>query len=167
VGLPIRVLIRDEHHPLAWTVTPSGGVSGDWSDDPPSSTTYVGQGGATSMLSYECEHFTVSMGNQFTAFGTVDKSGAYKFAPDVDQQVLKNGLKVSVPFGRRWVVELYGIHTEFLQKFIMDRYFTVGGSVGYHLPKMKRGGYVKAGVYTDLGEGFRAAHFQLGTGWKF
>jgi hypothetical protein len=167
VGLPIRALIRDDKHPLAWTITPSAGATGDYADDPPSSTTYTGQGGITSMLSYENDHFTVSMGNQITAYTSLEKSGAYKFAGDVDQQIVKNGLKVSVPFGRRWVVEVYGIHTEFLQKFFMDRYFTVGGSVGYHLPSMKRGGYVKAGAYTDLGEGFRAAHFQFGTGWKF
>lgn len=167
LGVPVKVIKRSKEQPLSWTVTPHGGLSGDIADDAGDSHTLIGQGGVTSLLSYETEYFTVSLGNQITCYETLSKSGSYKFSADVDQQVLKNGLKLSIPFGHRWVLDVYGIHTEFLQKYFLDRYYTIGGAVGYHLSSMKKNGYLKAGIYADLGEHYRAAHLQFGTAWKF
>lgn len=168
VGVPIKVLKREKGEAWNWVVTPGLGGSGAFADDPPSSQNILVQGGLTSLLSYQGSCFTLSMGNQISAYHTVNKTGAYDFTTDIDQQILRNGLKLSVPFGGRWVAEAYGIHTQFLEPGYLDYYYTFGGSLGYHMSGSKKNSYVKIGAYGELGDqGYRAAHLHVGTGWKF
>ncbi len=167
VGLPIKVIKKTKDLPFAWTITPHGGAGGYFADDTGNSHTFVGHGGLTSMVGYENRHFSISMANQITCYETISRSGSYDFTDAVHQEILKNGLKVSVPFGRRWVADAYGIHTRFLENAFMQEYVTVGASVGYHRPSMKKGSYLKIGTYTELGKTYQSIHFQFGTGWKF
>lgn len=167
LGLRIKVIKKSKDQPFAWMLTPHGGGGGFFADDTGNSHTYVGHGGLTSMFGYENPHFTLSMANQITAYSTISRSGSYKFTERVDQEVLKNGLKISVPFAHRWVADAYGIHTRFLENAFMQEYVTVGASLGYHRASMKKGSYLKIGTYTELGKSFQSIHFQFGTGWKF
>lgn len=167
IGLPIKVIMKTKEMPFCWTITPHGGAGGYFADDTGSSHTFIGHGGLTSMLGYQNAHFAISMANQITFFETASRSGSYNFTDAVDQKVLKNGLKVSVPFCESWVADVYGIETEFLENTFLDRYVTVGASVGYHRASMKKGSYIKIGTYTELAKSFQSIHFQFGTGWKF
>jgi hypothetical protein len=92
---------------------------------------------------------------------------------NIDQQILKNGLRVSVPFCRNWLFEGYGICTNFLQSAAVSTYFTVGAEVGYHFVLREADkaidlGYLKLGLYSDIGnKSYSSAHIQIGSGWKF
>lgn len=167
VGVPIKVIKKIKESPFSWTVTPHAGAGGYYADDGEDSTTYVGHGGITSMLGFQNQRLAVSLANQITFYETIDRSGLYDFTRDINQKIWKNGLKISVPFAQRWVVDVYGIHTEFLENAFLDRYFTLGTSVGYHLARMKKGSYAKLGTYTELAHGYQSIHLQFGTGWKF
>ena len=167
VGVPIKVFKKTKELPLAWTVTPHAGAGVYFADDAGNSHTYIGHGGVTSMLGYENSHFTLSMANQITFFETISRSGSYSLTKAIHQEVLQNGLKLSAPFGRRWVGDIYAIDTEFLETAYLHRYVTIGASVGYHMARMKKGSYIKVGTYTELGSGYRSIHFQFGTAWKF
>ena len=167
IGLPVKVIKKTKELPLAWTVTPYGGAGGYYADDGNSSSTYVGHGGVTSMLGYETSRFSVSMANQITCYETMSRYGMYRGTPKVNQKIVKNGLKVSVPFCECWVVDVYGIRTDFLEHSYVPGYETVGASIGYHRASMKKGAYIKIGTYTDFGSNYQSIHFQFGTGWKF
>jgi hypothetical protein len=54
----------------------------------------------------------------------------------------------------------------------LDQYVTVGGEIGYRLlgkadAPNKKGGYIKFGLYADVGDNYTSAHAQFGSGWKF
>ncbi len=167
VGVPIKVIKKIKGSPFSWTITPHAGAGGYYADDGAESTTYVGHGGLTSMLGFQNERVTVSLANQITFYETINQSGMYDFTPEISQKIWKNGLKISVPFAHRWIADAYGIHTEFLENAFLDRYFTLGASVGYHLASMKKGSYLKLGTYTELAHSYQSIHLQFGTGWKF
>ena len=64
------------------------------------------------------------------------------------------------------------MHTKFLTSAAVDQYATIGGEIGYRFlgkadAPNKKGGYMKIGLYADLGENYTSAHAQIGTGWKF
>jgi hypothetical protein len=117
---------------------------------------------------------TLTMGNYIGIFEGVDVSlGNYSLDSNIDQQILKNGLRVSLPFAHNWLVEAYGICTNFLQSAAVSTYFTVGAELGYHFI-YRRGedavdlGYLKLGLYVDIGnKSYQSGHIQIGSGWKF
>lgn len=172
LGLPIKVVPRAKGSPWHWQLTPFGGASASGSQDFVAGGLLV-NGGANSMLAYDFGRCTLSMGNHFSLYEGVPLTiDTYTFDPGVSQQILKNGLKLDVPLGRRWVFDVYGIHTKFLASAAIDQYVTVGGEIGYRLlgkadAAKKKSGYLKFGVYAELGKNFTSAHAQFGTGWKF
>lgn len=96
------------------------------------------------------------MGNYVGIFEGIDVSVSdYNLDSNIDQQVLKNGLRASIPFCQNWLVEVYGICTNFLQSAAVSTYFTIGAELGYHFI-YHRGedlvdlGYVKLGLYVTL-----------------
>ena len=172
LGFPIKVIPHAKDNPWYWQVTPSGGAVASGSEDLLAGG-LLAQAAFTSLLAYDFKHFTLSMGNHLSWFeGIPLEYGDIKFDPGISQQVIKNGVKASIPFGRRWVAELYGIHTKFLETAAVDQYFTVGGELGYRFlgkpnAGKKKNGYVKIGLYSHLSDKFTSANAQFGTGWKF
>ena len=171
LALPIKVIKATKENPWAWQLTPSGGGVGSASIDMASGG-ILAQGTLSSALSHDFGSFTLSMGNQFTMVEGVPVTiSGYKFDPQVSQQIVKNGLKLAVPFGRRWVGSLYAVRTDFLARAAIGDYYTIGGEIGYRFlgkpgGKKKRG-YVKLGLYSDIAENYTSPHIQFGSGWKF
>ena len=172
IGLPIKVIKRTKDRPWFWQVTPSGGVLGAGSEDLATGDLLT-QGGLTSLLEHRFKWLTLAMGNQVSWLeGVAMDIGDFQFDPGVSQQIVKNGLKASVPFGRRWIFELYGIHTKFLENASVDEYVTVGGDIGFRSSgkpgsARKKRGYVKAGIYSDVGNDYSSQVVRFGTGWRF
>ena len=158
--------------PLLWMVTPTFGAAVSGSPDMASGGLILGEG-LTNLLAYDFGKFTLSMGNHISFYQSVPVTiNGYEIDPDVDQQILKNGLRLSVPLGPQWVVEIYGIHTKFLQSAAVDSYFTVGGDLGFRFMHNQNSspitdGYLRLGFYSDLGSQYQSGHLQLGAGWKF
>jgi len=121
-------------------------------------------------LSYDFGRFGLTLGNQLTAMkGLSNHVGDYDIGDKVDQRILKNGLKVTVPFDHRWVGEVYGIHTAFLKDAAVDNYFTLGAQGGMRLfgDASGEGGVALLGIYGDVGDHYRSFSMRLGTGFRF
>lgn len=172
VGIPVKMIPRAKDNPWYWQLTPFGGANVSASKDLAAGG-LLANGGLNSLLAYDFGSFAVSMGNHFSVHeGVPITVSDYKFDPGVSQQVLKNGLKLDVPVGRRWIFDVYAVHTKFLTAAAVDQYITVGGEVGYRLlgkadAANKKGGYLKLGLYADVGDNYTSAHAQFGSGWKF
>ena len=172
VGIPVKVIPRAKDSPWYWQLTPFGGANATASKDLAAGG-LLANGGINSLLAYDFGAFTLSMGNHFSLYeGVPITVSGYKFDPGVSQQILKNGLKLDVPIGKRWIFDVYAVHTKFLTAAALDQYFTVGGEVGYRFlgkagAAKKSGGYMKLGLYADVGDNYTSAHAQIGTGWKF
>jgi hypothetical protein len=172
LSVPTKVILPSENQPWSWDVTPTFAfaVSG-------SKEMLAGRGlyaGAlTNVISYRSHGMTFTYGNYFSFFKGVTLSfGDYDFPSKVSQEIMKNGLRVSVPVQKRWLVEVYGIHTKFLEHAAVDSYFTIGADVGYQLTANRGGqeillGYLSLGFYTEIGNHYDSGHIRLGSGWKF
>lgn len=172
IGVPIKVIMKQKGNPWFWQVTPFGGGNVTGSKEIVTGGLIV-NGGIGSVVSYDFGRFELSMGNQFSQYESValDFDGV-KVDPGVAQKIVKNGLKVGVPFAKRWVVEAYAVHTKFLEAAGVDQYITTGGEIGYRFlgkpdAAKKKNGYMKLGLYTDIGNGYFSPHIQFGSGWKF
>jgi hypothetical protein len=170
IGMPIRAVVRTKENPLHWQITPSTGANVAGSEELASGGLLL-HGGLTSLLSYDFKHFSVSMGNHFSYHEGMELDlYGYSFDPGVQQEILKNGVRVSIPFAKRWVFDVYGIHTKFLESAAIDSYFTVGGEFGFRFSgrgAKKKSGYTKMGLYADMAENYTSAHLQFGSSWKF
>lgn len=172
VGVPVKVIPRAKDNPWYWQLTPFGGANATGSKDLAAGG-LLANGGLNSLLAYDFGRLTVSMGNHFSLHeGVPITVSGYKFDPGVSQQVIKNGIKLDVPVGKRWIFDVYGVHTKFLTAAAVDQYITVGGEIGYRLlgkndAPSKKGGYLKFGLYADVGDNYTSAHAQFGSGWKF
>ncbi len=172
IGVPIKVIPRTKESPWSWQLAPFGGANASASKDFLAGG-LVANGGLNSLVAYDFGKVTLSMGNHFSLHEGVPLTvDGYTFDPGVSQQILKNGLKLDIPFKRRWIVDFYAVHTKFLNDAALDQYYTVGGELGYRMlgkpgAGKKKNGYIKFGVYADIGKDYTSAHAQFGTGWKF
>ena len=182
VNVPIKVFmpidsessqaVRDstEESPLSWTLTPSIGIGGAGSADYAAGS-MIYMGGLTSMLGYDFNSFKLTMGNNVNILKSrsINVSG-YEVGGEVDQQILKNGLKLSIPFNGKWVAEVYGIHTAFLQSAAVDNYVTVGAQAGmrwYGDAVTGGAGLLLLGVGGDFGNDYKSFKVRLGSGFRF
>jgi hypothetical protein len=170
---PCKIIEPSDTQKWNWQLTPTVGFAGGGSQDMVAGGAMVA-GSLTSVLSRHIGNMTLTMGNYIGIFEGVDVSlGNYSLDSNIDQQILKNGLRVSLPFAHNWLVEAYGICTNFLQSAAVSTYFTVGAELGYHFI-YRRGedavdlGYLKLGLYVDIGnKSYQSGHIQIGSGWKF
>lgn len=129
VGVPVKVIPRAKDSPWYWQLTPFGGANVTASRDLAAGG-LLANGGVNSLLAHDFGPVTLSMGNHFSLYeGVPITVSGYKFDPGVSQQILKNGLKLDVPIGQRWIFDVYAVHTKFLTSAALDQYFTVGGEV--------------------------------------
>ena len=173
LDFPWKIIEPSDTQKWEWQLMPTIGLAGGGSPNMVAGGAMIA-GSLTSVLSRRIGNVTLTMGNYVGIFEGVDVSiGNYSLDSNIDQQILKNGLRVSLPFARNWLVEAYGICTNFLQSAAVNTYFTVGAELGYHFI-YRRGqdevdlGYLKLGLYGDIGnKSYQSGHIQFGSGWKF
>lgn len=171
LALPIMVVGSTKEHktPWYWQVTPSGGTQATASMDLIAGG-MLNNVSLTSALEYNLgprwHNISISMGNQITAIESMKLTiSDYSFDPDVSTRILKNGLKVSMPFARRWLVDVYFIDTRFFgDPTYSDGYETVGAALGYRRAK---GAFFKVGTYANIAKDYTSANVHFGTGWQF
>jgi hypothetical protein len=165
LALPVKIILPGDNQPWSWQLTPSGGAIASASEDMLAGGA-IGQGGISSMLTYDFGKLSLTMGNFFGCFEGIPVAlNGYTFNPDVSQQITKNGLKISVPIKQHWIVEAYGIHTKFLQSAAVDQYFTVGAEIGWRSSSQKS--YWSIGFYSDIADNYTSTRAKIGTSWKF
>ncbi len=172
IGVPVKIILKKRGNPWFWQVTPFGGGNAVGSKEIVTGGLIV-NGGIGSVVSYDFGNFELSMGNQFGQYESIALNfDGVKVDPGVAQKIVKNGLKVGIPFAKRWVFEAYAVHTKFLEAAGVDQYLTTGAEIGYRFlgkpdAAKKKNGYMKLGLYTDIGSGYFSPHIQFGSGWKF
>ncbi len=165
LALPVKIILPGDDQPWSWQLTPSGGAIASASEDMLAGGA-IGQGGLSSMLTYDFGKFSLTMGNYFGWFEGIPVTlGGDTFNPDISQQIVKNGLKVSVPIKQHWVVEVYGIHTKFIESAAVDQYVTVGAEVGWRSSSTRS--YWSIGFYSDIADNYTSTRAKIGTSWKF
>lgn len=172
VGLPVKVFQPKEQKGLFWQLTPTFGGTGVASKELETGGVIV-NGGISSLASYDFGPVAVSVGNHISSYESTDaKFGGYRYETGISQRVIKNGLKVDVPIGQRWVVDVYTVHNKLSGSEVLDSYMTYGADLAFRVigdqKKAKGGmGQLSVGFRTDQGTGYRATNLQFGSGWKF
>ena len=172
VGLPVKVVQPKEQKGLFWQLTPTFGGTGVASKELETGGVIV-NGGISSLASYDFGPVALSVGNHISSYESTDaKFGGYRYETGISQRVIKNGLKVDVPIGQRWVVDVYTVHNKLSGSEVLDSYMTYGADLAFRVigdqKKAKGGiGQLSVGFRTDQGTGYRATNLQFGSGWKF
>lgn len=151
ISLPILLIEPQGDKSFSWLVTPEvmGAVAGSY--DLATGGTFIG-GGATSSLSYAFGGFVFTLADQLEYFhGFPFSFSDYKFETNLDQAVLKNGVKVTKFFGDALFVDAGITYTQFLQHADIGEYWSPSLSIG-----MRLGPYsgIRLGYLGDFGKGY-------------
>ena len=112
LNVPTKVILLSEDQPWSWDVTPTVAFAVSGSKEMLAGGGLFA-GALTNVVSYQWHDITFIYGNYFSFFQGVTLSYSdYEFASKVSQEIMKNGLRMSVPFEKRWLFEVYGIHTK-------------------------------------------------------
>jgi hypothetical protein len=130
LGLPIAVIPRNGDG-FAWQITPFMQGWGAISGDLVAGGVLIGGGGVSS-LSYQTGAFTFTLADQIGYSGGVGIDiNEFHFDTDVDQWILKNGVKVTyAPVGSPFFVDGGAAYTNFLHNTAVDGYVTPFVGVG-------------------------------------
>ena len=164
LGLPIWMVQRVAEQPWNWRLTPMVGFSLGGSED------LAGGGliwnvGLTSCEGVDLGKVTLDFVNQFSVYqsATVRYSG-YKFNPDVDQEILKNGVRLSGALAPRFRYDIFIVETNFMRTAAVQSFTTYGGSLCW-----LRGSRfnLTLGANIDEGSNFNAWSVGLASAWSF
>jgi autotransporter-associated beta strand protein len=167
LDLPVKVIVPSPNQPWSWIVTPTAAVALSGSRE------IIGGGALTNVFSYQWHGITATYGNYISFFeGDVLTTNDPKFPSGVSQQIMKNGLRFDIPFAKSWIIEAYGIYTQFFQSAIIGNYFTFGAELGHHFTWDVEGqhldlGYLSLGLYSEFGNHYSSGHAQIGSAWRF
>ena len=170
LDLPVKVIIPTADQPWSWILTPTAAVATSGSKE------IIGGGALTNVFSYQWHGITATYGNYISFFeGDVLTTNDPKFPSGVSQQIMKNGLRLDIPFAKSWILEAYGIYTQFFQPAAISSYWTIGAEIGHHFTWDIEGrhldlGYLSLGLYTEIGNQYNqyhSGHAQIGSGLAF
>lgn len=151
---------------FGWSITPFGGVSGRGSYDLANGG-LLGQGGVVNSIDYRVnKNLILTLGNQVTYMTSIPLAiDVIKLDSNLEQIILKNGIKAGVPFAKRWIWESYWIDTRFMQQQLLSDYYeTLGTSMAFRVTKRT---YAKLGVNYDFSDDYRAWNIGLSSAWAF
>lgn len=130
IALPIAILPPRGSPGLSWTVTPAGVLGAAGSLELAAGGTFAG-GGITSSLSYRIGATTFTLADHYSYFhGYPIRLGDYHFDTNLEQQVLKNGIKVTQSFGGAFFVDAGITYTSFLNRAAISYYWTPAAGLG-------------------------------------
>ena len=165
LGLPVRIMAMDKDQPMTWRLTPLLGISARGSADLAGGGV-IWMAGLNNSVDYRVSHkLIVCVVNQLTTHHGIDvKYASYNFNPNVDQLMLKNGVRFVTPFSERTTGDFFVIETNFLKEAAVKNFTTFGASVSYRItPKAN----LTLGVNYDTGSGYRSSSAGLSSAWKF
>ena len=151
VSLPVVVMPSGGNGTFSWLVTPTFSAAGAGSVDLASGGVFLG-GGITSALSCKLDGFVFTVANHYNYYhGFPITIGDYKFDTNLDQQVLKNGAKITRYFGEDLFLDGGITFTNFLQSAAVHQYWTPTAGLGLRLGPNAG---VRVGYAGDFGPGF-------------
>lgn len=145
LGLGIRPVVRDEGDTFGWQVTPFAGLHGIGTYDG-AAAGLLDQFGVANRFEFKLyDDALLVVASQFSFFDSVQfKIEDVEIDPEVEQQVLKNGLMVDVPLPSLKSVYVNGfvVDTRFLKDAAVDNYQTAGGGLSIRGSRMSLNLYV-------------------------
>ncbi|MFI5216625.1 MAG: hypothetical protein ACHQ3O_08770 [Candidatus Limnocylindria bacterium] len=154
LGLPITILRPDEGSSLYWAITPFVQSAAAASIDLAAGGLLLG-GGGVNTLALELGIFELTLANQLAYYGglPIDEIQGYDFDTQLDQLILKNGLKAGVHLGI-FYLDAGSAFTNFLTSdAAVDFYATPFVGVGLALGRWAN---LRVGYEADLGSGYTA-----------
>jgi hypothetical protein len=164
LDVPIAFIVPQEPDGLTWQLTPGALVAGSASIDMVAGGTFWGLG-ATNLLAYEYRGWSFSFATQFTHYESIELSvDDYDFDPDLSQDVLINGGRVTAPIGDNAYAYAGLAYTKFLEDAAVEDYYTPMIGVGYRTG----GGFdFRLGYEGDFGDGYEAHGVRVGLAMPF
>jgi hypothetical protein len=163
LGLGIRPIVRDEQSGIGWQITPFVGLHGMGSYDGAAGG-LLNQFGITSRLEFQLPAgILLIVANQFSHFNSLKfKIEDVQIDPQVEQDVLKNGLMVDFPLWSEKSLYANGffVDTRFLQEAAVNNYQTLGAGLSLRGDRLSLNGYVSrdfAGNYSSWNAGIGLA----------
>jgi hypothetical protein len=154
LGLPIAILRPDEGSSLFWAITPFVQSNAAASIDLAAGGLVIG-GGGVNTLALQLGIFEITLANQLAYYGglPIDEIQGYDFDTELDQLILKNGLKAGVHLGI-FYLDAGSAFTNFLTSdAAVDFYATPFVGVGLALGRWAN---LRLGYEADLGSGYTA-----------
>ena len=149
LGLPIAILRPDEVSQLYWAITPFVQSAAGASIDLAAGGLVIG-GGGVNTLALQLGMFELSLANQLAYYSglPIDDIQGYDFDTELDQLILKNGLKLGVHLGV-FYLDAGSAFTNFLTSdAAVDFYATPFVGVGLALGRWAN---LRLGYEADLG----------------
>lgn len=165
LAAPWRILLRSPTNPVAWRFTPVFGMQTRASFDAVAGGLSWHTGAVNTFDWHLTDRFFVSLVNQFTTHqGFPLNISGYTLDFDINQNILKNGVRFGARLGASTLLALYAVDTHFMNDAAVDEFYTLG--VSFDLMATGRIGF-GAGFETDLAEGYRASLARLQGSWKW
>lgn len=165
LGLPIVILRPDEGSPLYWAITPFVQSAAGVSIDLASGGLVIG-GGGVNALALQLGPFEITLANQLAYYSglPLENVKGYDFYTELDQLILKNGVKLGVHLGV-FYLDAGSAFTNFLTAdAAVDFYATPFAGVGLALGSCAN---LRLGYEADLGSGYTAHSGRLKLDFHF
>jgi hypothetical protein len=165
LAVPVRILIMDKDNPTNWRLSPLVGISARGSEDLAGGGV-IWMAGLNSSVDYRVSSkLIVCIVDQVTTHhGLTVKYASYKFDSNVDQDMLKNGLRFVTPLSQRTTGDVFVIETNYLKDAAVKNFTTVGASLAYRITSKND---VTLGANYDDGSDYRSWSVGLSSAWKF
>jgi hypothetical protein len=152
IGLPVLIVPSNGDRSLSWQVTPAFLVGGGGSVDLAAGGLFYG-GAATSSLSYRLYPFTVTLADEYGYFqGYPVHIGAYNYDTDVNQQIVKNGLKVTYALNAGLSLDAGCSYTDLLNPAKVRGYYSPIAGIVFRLGS---NGGLRIGCQGDFAPGYQ------------
>lgn len=165
IALPIRFKVMNKDNRWNWRVTPLAGISARASVDLGSGA-LLWQAGAINSVDYRVNSKLVfAFINQFTFHKSIElEYEDYSFDPKIDQQIMKNGVRLVSPLTRRLIGDLFAVDTRFLKDAAVDQFWSFGGSLSLRASQRFN---LTLGANYDTGDNFESYSVGLSSAWKW
>lgn len=165
IALPITVHLMSKDNPWNWRITPSAGLGARVSVDLAGGAA-LWQAGISNTLDFKvAPKLVVGVVNQISEHKSIAiDQGDFHFDPKIDQQILKNGLRLVAPLTRRVIADFFVIDTRFLKDASVKSFQTYGGSLSLRATPSFN---LSLGGNYDTGTNFEAYSVGLSSAWRW
>lgn len=171
VGLPVRLSAMSREKRWTWQLTPNAGLVASFVKDSANggdtSRTVAWNYGFTNMAEYRVnDAWIVSVGNQITGHRSisVDSQPFAIGSQDIDQFILKNGVRARWKVARRWQIESTLVDTRFLRTALIKNFQSYGIGAAFLVTQRF---YVGLHGKVEYGPGYFGWNGGLSSAWSF
>ncbi len=165
LAAPWRITLRTPQNPLAWRFTPVFGLQTRASFDAVAGGLSWHTGAVNTLDWHATDRVVLSLINQLTTHqGFPLNIQGYTLDFDINQNILKNGLRLGVRMGSSTLLSAYLVDTQFLNNAAIDEFYTAGLSLDLNVTS---GISLGAGVESDIASDYRSTLARLQGTWKW